>query len=395
MATLAMSPAARDARAIGHARSVPAVAHIASANPLALRGMWIWLLASSNQGNYGSIVARAHLNGIGTLLIKAGDGTTVWSSQFNSTVVSEFHRAGLRVCAWQYIYGNDPIAEADVGAAAVRAGADCLMIDAESEYEGKYLSAQSYIKRLRALIGYRYPLALAGFPYIDFHPGFPYSVFLGPGGAQYNAPQMYWQDIGTSVDGVYAHTYLFNRLYMRPIMPLGQIYNGPPAAQIRRFRLLSRAYGAANVSWWDWQEGTPGAFHALSQSVGSLSGFAADTSVAGLSIKAKGDLVVWAQLHLLGSGISVAVDGDFGPATLSAVKRFQAAHRLTVDGVIGPATWSALLRQRIARVRWVLSRSRLTAILAADGSHIERVPKSAKLRAKHYEIPRSLGSGRP
>ena len=357
--------------------------------------MWIWDLGSSNQGNYGSIVARAHLNGISTLLIKAGDGTTPWSSQFNSAVVSEFHRAGLRVCAWQYVYGTHPIGEAYVGAAAVRAGADCLVIDAESEYEGKYISAQTYIKRLRALIGYRYPLALAGFPYIDFHPGFPYSVFLGPGGAQYNTPQMYWQDIGTSADGVYAHTYFYNRLYSRPIMPLGQIYNRPSAGQIRRFRLLSRAYDAANVSWWDWQEGSPGAFHALSQSLGSLSGFAADTSVATLGLKAKGDLVVWAQLHLLGSGMSVSVDGDFGPGTLSAVKRFQAAHGLVADGVIGPATWSVLLGERIARVNWVLWRNRVTAVLAADGSHIEQVPKSAKLRAKHYEIPRSLGSGRP
>ena len=53
-------------------------------------------------------------------------------------------------------------------------------------------------------------MALAGFPYVDYHPGFPYSVFLGPGGAQYNAPQMYWVDIGTSVNTVYAHTYAYN-----------------------------------------------------------------------------------------------------------------------------------------------------------------------------------------
>ena len=58
-------------------------------------------------------------------------------------------------------------------------------------------------------------MALAGFPYVDYHPGFPYSVFLGPGGAQYNTPQMYWMDIGTSVNTVYAHTYAYNRVYQR------------------------------------------------------------------------------------------------------------------------------------------------------------------------------------
>ncbi len=93
---------------------------------------------------------------------------------------SALHANGIKVCAWQYVYGNAPVTEAYKGAAAVHDGADCLIIDAESEYEGKYVSAQTYIKRLRSLIGYSYPLALAGFPYIDFHPAFPYSVFLGP-----------------------------------------------------------------------------------------------------------------------------------------------------------------------------------------------------------------------
>ena len=78
--------------------------------------------------------------------------------------------------------------------------------------------------QLRTLIGANFPVALAGFPYVDYHPAFPYSVFLGPGGAQFNTPQMYWLDIGTSVDAVYAHTLSFNRVYGRTIIPLGQTY---------------------------------------------------------------------------------------------------------------------------------------------------------------------------
>jgi len=36
------------------------------------------------------------------------------------------------------------------------------------------------------------------------------------------------------------------------------------------------------------------------------------------------------------------VDGDFGAATKSCVKKFQKAKKITIDGIVGPQTWSKL-----------------------------------------------------
>jgi hypothetical protein len=158
--------------------------------------MWIWYVSQSDGGNLASIVAQAHVAGVTTLFIKSSDGSSNYWSQFSPTLVQTLHANGLKVCAWQYVYGTNPVGEANLGAQAVAAGADCLVIDAESEYEGHYGAAQTYIADLRAKIGEAYPLGLASFPYVYYHTSFPYSVFLGPNGAQFNAPQMYWKAIG-------------------------------------------------------------------------------------------------------------------------------------------------------------------------------------------------------
>jgi peptidoglycan hydrolase-like protein with peptidoglycan-binding domain len=58
-----------------------------------------------------------------------------------------------------------------------------------------------------------------------------------------------------------------------------------------------------------------------------------------------GDAVKTLQSKLVALGVSVGasgVDGSFGPATLAAVKTYQAGVGLTVDGIVGPNTWAKL-----------------------------------------------------
>lgn len=61
----------------------------------------------------------------------------------------------------------------------------------------------------------------------------------------------------------------------------------------------------------------------------------------------KGNSVKALQALLVGFGYSVGssgIDGDFGNATLSAVKKYQTKKCLEVDGVVGSATWTSLLK---------------------------------------------------
>lgn len=56
----------------------------------------------------------------------------------------------------------------------------------------------------------------------------------------------------------------------------------------------------------------------------------------------KGTPVRWVQDKLCKAGHKVSIDGSFGPATDSTVRKFQKANGLEVDGRVGPATRKAL-----------------------------------------------------
>jgi hypothetical protein len=351
-------------------------------NPLAGDGMWIWYLSHSSHGKLGAIARKTRANGIETVLIKSGDGTGYWS-QFSASVVSGLHSRGLNVCAWQFIYGRKPGKEANVGARAVANGADCLVLDVEGQYEGRYPQASYFMSRLRSRIGQDYPVALASFPYVDYHPALPFSVFLGPGGAQYNLPQLYWKDIGTTVDTGFIHTWVWNRIYQRPILPLGQVYSNPKAGQIKRFRALAMSHGFEGVSWWSWQSAGKRQWKALRTPVAPAS-TPPYPSYPFLRLGSKGDFVAWAQQLLAGAGLTAPITGYYQGSTQSAVYSFQAANGLPQTGNVDVPTWSVLSQKNAVPVTWTKS----GAVASRAGGRLNLpTPRSAKLPAVRDEIP--------
>jgi len=105
--------------------------------------------------------------------------------------------------------------------------------------------------------------------------------------------------------------------------------------------------------------------------------------------------------------LGIPVDGDFGPMTERAVKRFQARHDLVPDGIVGPLTRGALgLKPFSARsLRRASSRSvRIPAILqriaaCESGGNPRAISAGGTYRGK-YQFSRSTwlnlgGTGDP
>jgi hypothetical protein len=328
------------------------VATTPASSPFDGAGMWIWYLSASDGGNLQNIAAQAHAADIATLYVKSSDGGSNFWSQFTPSLVTEVHALSLRICAWQYVYGNDPLGEADLGIRAVRDGADCLVIDAEDEYGGKYAAAQTYIDTLRAAVGPAYPIGLASFPYVDYHESVPYSVFLGPGGAQFNVPQIYWKAIGTTPDAAFSHMFVENRIYGRVIAPLGQLYGGVSAADVERFRAVAQAYGVPGISWWDWQSATASSWSGLTAPLAATPPVTVAQQWPVLKRGSRGDQVVWMQEYLAAAEPQTSISGIFDATTGAALEAFQASRGLPVTGAADAATWQALLTLTPVPVTW-------------------------------------------
>ncbi len=306
----------------------------------ALRAPSLWI---AHAGEPAASAAEARQAGVRTLLVKAADGLTP-EPQFTPALVAALRASGLTVCGWTFAYGTEPAGEAAAAIAAVRAGAQCLVVDAEGQYDSRYGAAQAFVRALRSALGRSFPIALAGQAETFEHPKFPYSVFLGPGAFQLDMPQIYWRDLGLTVPRAYSVVIGQNALYGRPIVPVGQLYGGVGAPEVGQFATYAVQYGLGGASFFDLDSAEAAQLAAVvPRAVPHVRRIAhASTIRPG----ADGDAVLWAQELLDGAGARLPIGGFFGAQTGRAVTRFQARHRLRRSGVLDAATWRALLRVR-------------------------------------------------
>ncbi len=310
--------------------------------PEAFKGVGLWVvdLPEADGGGADALIARARASGAQTILLRlpdAGRGL----GEFSSSLVASPKAGGVRLCAWQYIFGDDPEAEAAAAVDAVKAGAACLVINAESHYNGKYAQAQRYINALRAGVGADYPVGVTSYPRPKSHPDVPLSVFLGPGGAQVNLPQVYWSTAKTTAVALSIDTAKGNRIYGRPIAPLGETA-GATFDEAQAFRSLWAGFGAVGLGWYRWRDASGELWRALGEATPAFDA-PGEPGWERYGPGDSGDGVRWLQRHLAAFDPSVAVDGVFGDGTTAAVRAFQTSRSLPDTGAVADQTWPKLL----------------------------------------------------
>jgi len=314
-----------------------------------LSGDAIWTARPSAATEPNALAAEVAAAGLHRVFVKAAEGTTL-EPGFTAPFVAAIRAHGIEVCAWVFVYGAEPAGEAAAAVAAARAGAQCLVVDAEGQYDKRYGAAQSYVGALRAQLGAAYPIGLAGQAEVLEHPTFPYSVFLGPGGFDFDMPQVYWRELGLSPGAALALSLGQNEWYGRPIEPVGQLFDAVSAAEVGKFVAGASIDGARGVSLFDLEaEPPPQIAAAVAAPIPAL---VRPVAPATLRPGADGDEVVWAQEHLDGSGADLPVGGFYGNETARAVARFQRRHRLRASGLLDARTWRALLRVRPRVPSW-------------------------------------------
>jgi hypothetical protein len=351
-ATTPPAPAADAARVAESTTPAPAVAPPAEAPapPAATKpivplgkGMWLYQLSMSEGGDANKVVKKAKAAGLTHLYTRLGSSKKGFYAQDElDKLLPVAHAAGLKVIGWDFVYLTDPVADAVRSKAEIDYTTpdghkiDAFSADIETASEGVSLTAEAaaaYGAKLRALAGPNYPL-IATVPRPSPKRAFPFAEATAAFDAI--APMVYWQNRDPVTDVAGAIDYLAQ--FGKPILPIGQAYNGgpeggpdrdPPKEQLVAFMNTAMAKGALGVSFWVWNHATPEQWSAIDE---------ATAWELPIGRAATGAAAVFLQRVLSLLGHPVAQDGRLGPSTQTAIANVQRSFGLPATGKLDAAT---------------------------------------------------------
>ncbi len=260
--------------------------------PLQGKGWYIWLVNSCEEGEAEVIAAKAQTAGLTHVLIKIAHGPNPYRYNIITTGdrVEPLVRAlrnipDFQVWGWQYIFGEEPEAEARIAVDLVQQyQLDGFVINAEKEFKRDEIkpNAPRYTEALRHNLkdaGLEdLPLALSSYRYPIVHHDFSWKPFLEV--CTIMMPQVYWVTKGTPNPKANLTRCLkeYRDLgWTGPIIPTGTAYDewqgrgstkwlwSADADDIRLFLPAVKDAGLPAVNFWSWQHAGPERWDAVSE----------------------------------------------------------------------------------------------------------------------------------
>lgn len=224
------------------------------------KGIYVWRIADCDGGDTDKIVERCVNAKFSHVLIKIADGVVGYNWVDNVDKAKELaiklKAKGIAPWGWQYVYGNDPVTEANVATRRMKeTGCVGFVINAEHEYRDApdgAIKANQYVNGL--LFIDEMPIALSTYRYPEVHPTFPYRTFLAF--CNIVMPQVYWMEANNPAEQLLECICQYEKFTDLPIFPTGSAFaeHGwcPEIEEIKDFAQAARDCGLAGINFWEY-----------------------------------------------------------------------------------------------------------------------------------------------
>jgi len=225
------------------------------------KGFFTFNLPDCEGGDPSSILAAAQAAGLSHIIVRIADGSKAVGVDasgvdFTTPVVKALQQGGMAVWGWQYIYGDNPSAEATIAITRTHAlGLDGYVMCAGEEYErpGRASAAHQFVTTVRAAL--KVPIALSSYRFPNYHTKFPWSDFLLS--CDLHMPKIYWELAHNAGEQLSESKRQCDALpNAKPYIPSGAAYCAsgwsPTAQDITDFLNTAELLSLPAVNFFDW-----------------------------------------------------------------------------------------------------------------------------------------------
>jgi hypothetical protein len=227
------------------------------------KGMYVWQVTRCERGDTTAIAGLARAAKLSHVLVKVADRDVPYNIDRTTRVdlamllIQSLHAYGIQAWGWQYVYGESPLAEANMAIHRIRQlKLDGFVINAEFEYKqtGKKVAARRYMNQLRMAVP-DIPMALSSYRYPSYHPEFPWREFLE--NVDINMPQVYWMQARNPADQLNRCVREFQAMTpSRPIIPTGAAFKEygwkSTPEEVVDFMQAAQRHNLSAANFWEW-----------------------------------------------------------------------------------------------------------------------------------------------